>query len=650
MTTREEEDEQFAAMREEAAAMVLQNEEEDDDDDDVKKKEKRLSSEQQQQQGTRREQAERKKAEAAPTESVSQQTTAVTTTTSTSAATTTTSSSSKPPRSTTLDRNESEEQTLPGAVAIAGIDRRGSSQMFMDIDVDQDVAPGTAIQHLQQQDDGRKGKDNHDDEPVNKDQLIVAELVTSQEFAVVQKEAEENARKQLLSEAVTATVVVKEDDEQQQRRKKQCLFIAIPIAIIVIIAAVAGGVVGSRKAQEAPAPPPPTGDLCNVSIPVSVDEPVQGTLANTTFAVFDYQPLGSTILQSTLPYARWYAMEGDGMAVTMLYCTSPNSLGQPLILEGPCGRLQSFESRFYSMPDSNDCRKLVFRTQLGDTYRIVFQANEPVGDFNFTLYGNDACSRADPIEVFDADDLLVASTVNAKASMVPACETANANNTKGLWYSTVGTGDAMIFGTCRGTKIDTMISVYRGSCEGALECVAGDDDACGTMSWAEWLSVVNETYYIFVSSANEANLGSFSLYTSKRQPYDICEGAMPIQVGGVYNATTKNSTREHGTTQPDGLRDLDCYQTAETTQRGNGIWMTLQGNDEVVTVNPQCTAGMRLTASVFSGPCTDLVCTNSSQRFACESVSWLAQRGEQYYLLFDTQFNTTENVFTFAVT
>ena len=58
----------------------------------------------------------------------------------------------------------------------------------------------------------------------------------------------------------------------------------------------------------------------------------------------------------------------------------------------------------------------------------------------------------------------------------------------GYWYYVIGTGRPITASTCHfSTDFDTELTVYTGACS-LLECVAGNDDACGIQSEVSWLS------------------------------------------------------------------------------------------------------------------------------------------------------------------
>ena len=56
-------------------------------------------------------------------------------------------------------------------------------------------------------------------------------------------------------------------------------------------------------------------------------------------------------------------------------------------------------------------------------------------------------------------------------------------------------GKALTVSTCGTSDLDTQISVFRGSCD-SLECVDGNDQACGDQSSVSWFSEPGELYII----------------------------------------------------------------------------------------------------------------------------------------------------------
>lgn len=89
----------------------------------------------------------------------------------------------------------------------------------------------------------------------------------------------------------------------------------------------------------------------------------------------------------------------------------------------------------------------------------------------------------------------------------PACGT-TASAAPGLWYSFEGTGGVIEVSLC-GSPYDTKLFIYNGSC-GALSCVAGNDDFCGSASQVTFSTIASTTYYVLVAGFGTAS-GAFDL-------------------------------------------------------------------------------------------------------------------------------------------
>ena len=139
---------------------------------------------------------------------------------------------------------------------------------------------------------------------------------------------------------------------------------------------------------------------------------------------------------------------------------------------------------------------------------------------------NDECSNAIPLE---CGDVVTGTTINATPDPAPFCSTAV--DAPGVWYTVVGNGDMITASLCNpGTNYDTRINVYDGSC-GFLNCIGGDDDACGFAGPSEfsWMSEPCVTYYILVQGFNNMT-GDFELSVDcASPPTDLVADAGPDQ-------------------------------------------------------------------------------------------------------------------------
>ncbi|MCL4305339.1 hypothetical protein KJZ99_05450 [bacterium] len=117
---------------------------------------------------------------------------------------------------------------------------------------------------------------------------------------------------------------------------------------------------------------------------------------------------------------------------------------------------------------------------------------------------NDLCPNATVLEPFV---VVSGTTVDATPDPVPDCGTSI--SAPGVWYLTIGTGNTMSVQTCLGATYDTKLNVYSGSCS-LLECVGGNDDACGLQSRVTWCSQAGQPYYILVQGFS-GQTGNFTL-------------------------------------------------------------------------------------------------------------------------------------------
>ena len=157
---------------------------------------------------------------------------------------------------------------------------------------------------------------------------------------------------------------------------------------------------------------------------------------------------------------------------------------------------------------------------------------------SYAQVANDDCANAIPIL---CGETLSGSTTLAAVNAIPDCGSATVTS-PGVWYSIIGTGDAMTVSLCDATTYDSKLGVYEGTC-GALVCVAGNDDAAGCLGLSSELSfnsTLSTVYYIYVHGY-ATNVGDFDITVTCAAPCapvpanDLCAGALPLT---IYPATT----------------------------------------------------------------------------------------------------------------
>jgi len=141
---------------------------------------------------------------------------------------------------------------------------------------------------------------------------------------------------------------------------------------------------------------------------------------------------------------------------------------------------------------------------------------DPDGDFDISV----SCMPVPPPPVNDlcggAIDLACGDIVSGDTTWATETdeETVACGTTEGapgVWYHFVGDGNDITASLC-GSSYDTKIQIWEGAC-GALTCVDGNDDSCGTQSEITWTSVAGTDYYIYVFGFGTAT-GAFDLSIS----------------------------------------------------------------------------------------------------------------------------------------
>lgn len=167
---------------------------------------------------------------------------------------------------------------------------------------------------------------------------------------------------------------------------------------------------------------------------------------------------------------------------------------------------------------------------------------------------NDLCPNATVLEPFV---VVSGTTVDATPDPVPDCGTSI--SAPGVWYLTIGTGNTMSVQTCLGATYDTKLNVYSGSCS-LLECVGGNDDACGLQSRVTWCSQAGQPYYILVQGFS-GQTGNFTLMIEDDGV--TCGGGPVLTIPDVYaqlpSLIGQEVTLRAHTTDGDAALLVDVY-------------------------------------------------------------------------------------------
>ncbi len=246
-------------------------------------------------------------------------------------------------------------------------------------------------------------------------------------------------------------------------------------------------------------------DDCSAAFPVSSGQTVAGSTVGATL-----DSLGTCGTSITAPGV-WYFIVGNGGSLTASTCNQAAYDTKISIFSGSCGALTCEGGNDDGPGCSGFTSETSVLTQPGVIYYILvhgFSSN--TGNFDLTVAlgappsGNDVCGGALPVA---CGQTVTGSTAQATADNAPFCGTSN--SAPGVWYQFVGTGGPVVASLCNGTTYDSKLTVYSGSC-GALTCIDGNDDACGTQSEVQFASTAGQTYYILVHGFGSAT-GNFSL-------------------------------------------------------------------------------------------------------------------------------------------
>lgn len=240
---------------------------------------------------------------------------------------------------------------------------------------------------------------------------------------------------------------------------------------------------------------------------------------------------------------------------------------------------------------------------------------------------NDLCANAIPLAV---NSSVTGNTSTATFDGAASCGTSN--TAPGIWYSMVGNGENWDIVTCNSVAptYDTKVSVFSGTC-GAMTCVQGRDDGCGTRSRVPtFTSVIGTNYLILVHGFSNAT-GAFTLTnTSAPAPpplvNDDCSGALPITPNGTVSGTTVGANTETG------LPGSSCGTSISQA----GVWYTVQGNGDLFEFSTCGAASFDTKLSVYEGTNCVLSCLTGNDD-ACgtrsQTAGIVSAIGQTYYVL-----------------
>jgi hypothetical protein len=214
---------------------------------------------------------------------------------------------------------------------------------------------------------------------------------------------------------------------------------------------------------------------------------------------------------------------------------------------------------------------------------------------------NDLCINA---IMLNCDTIVSGTTLLATVDSLPNCVT-TAATAPSVWYTFVGTGDAVTASLCGTASFDSQIAVYTGSC-GSFTCVVGNDDASGCALTSEVMfnSLLGTTYFIVIEGYGIAS-GTFDLEITCSAPCvpvpsnDLCSGASPLTVYGSAALCTPTLGTNLCATQnlinPPCFMFGNVYDIWYTFTTGSTFGVTLDldsltGGDFFVAIYESCSA------------------------------------------------------------
>jgi hypothetical protein len=237
-----------------------------------------------------------------------------------------------------------------------------------------------------------------------------------------------------------------------------------------------------------------TNDECDGAVQLNIDVPVFGSTRGATID-------NNVTCDKSLPSGPgvWYSIVGNGeyFRVGLVRDGNTEFSGDIFVFQGHgCEALKCMYVGYASWDSILD----------EEYFILVYGNGVREGDFQIVVHvGYEALpfipsSSCEAAWFVPGDKKELGYTTGQNKAAVASCGNLVFSTAAGVWYSTVGTGRAMTVSTCDdSTNLDTQISIFRGSCDD-LECVDGNDQACGDQSSVSWFSKEEEIYFVLGES------------------------------------------------------------------------------------------------------------------------------------------------------
>ncbi len=218
----------------------------------------------------------------------------------------------------------------------------------------------------------------------------------------------------------------------------------------------------------------------------------------------------------------WHKFVGTGTTMKFSVCNDGTDFDARVSLfTGSCGQL-SCVANTESVCGEND--EILVTTHVGMDYYLFVHGSDSVSIGNYLLtieeaQINDSCGVSSPLELTGSPQYF-GSTLSASNSTAIGCSGEAMVESKGLWYSFVGTGEQISLSTCASeTDFSTDIRVYSGSCSEFVCIPDVSVTKCGEQSMASFRSTIDEVYYARIGGVDFTDAGSFILEVNPRSKF-----------------------------------------------------------------------------------------------------------------------------------
>ncbi|KQR93412.1 hypothetical protein ASG01_09505 [Chryseobacterium sp. Leaf180] len=274
-------------------------------------------------------------------------------------------------------------------------------------------------------------------------------------------------------------------------------------------------------------PPPPANDDCSGAVSLTVSSTAVCTALVSGSTVSATQSTGTvpTCSATGINDDVWYSFVATSAnhLVTTLYSDNATTTQ---VYSGACGSLSAVACYAGAYGNSNI---LLSTLTVGQTYYVRVYSSTATASTtsNFQIcvttpaaVVNDTCATATAIT---CNGTVQGNNALAQDETLPSSTCGGTTTTasyKGVWYSVTATQNGAITIDACGSKFDTYLRVYTGSCA-ALTCFANtlgvgyaDAGCTSTLNNASTLTftgVAGTTYYVLLTSYSAAQMGDFSI-------------------------------------------------------------------------------------------------------------------------------------------